>query len=410
MTDRSTPRHTAPLVLAAAALAWQGAPPASGQASDAPAGASTEPVEVNPAGESIARSLQEERGSGVRLGPAERGGFSAILPSASQDDLAPGSSDLLREGAFLVQRQGIIRPLRNGMWAMVFDPVEGRELRPMVLQPSIRLVEMRRLVNASPEVVTFRVSGQVFAYRGRNYLLPTFFTVVGGDRESAEADAEARAGAAEVRAEEQTESDPRWAELLGRDLDEASSPDDAPAPSGQGEGDGARGDNDAGEPADDADNLLAELERQAAEASEGGRPGSGGGAGAGGADEGPTAGPEGEDALVREGVLLSARAGRLIRAKGGWAFVYDRDADAEAGRASEQTAEQAAAGRSLIDRPIRVMPGLLLESMERTMGRYEGEVRFSLSGQVYVYEGENWLLPTMYLVEIDRTGNLAPAQ
>lgn len=105
--------------------------------------------------------------------------------------------------------------------------------------------------------------------------------------------------------------------------------------------------------------------------------------------------------------MLSARAGRLARADDGWAFVYDTDADIPA---EQDGAEERAAGRVLADRPIRIMPGLLLESMERTTSRYEGGVRLSVSGQLYVYEGENWLLPTMYLVELDRTGNLTPAQ
>jgi hypothetical protein len=48
---------------------------------------------------------------------------------------------------------------------------------PMILVPCQWLQSMEDIVRDRGERVVFKVSGQVLAYRGLNYLLPTMFTV-----------------------------------------------------------------------------------------------------------------------------------------------------------------------------------------------------------------------------------------
>ncbi len=327
-----------------------------------------------------------ERGAGVR---------------GDGSDLPPRDEGLIREGAFLVERQGILRPLKNGSWALVFDGEGLGEFAPraMVLQPSIVLTEMVRLAGSSEGIVTFRVSGEVFAYRGRNYLLPTFFSIVGSGEDGmsakdAEGEGGGEAGGSEAGGDEVGEGDGAGD---GAEAEEtAVGADDglrsevwAELFEGSG-GDGERVDGTDGADAD-VDELLGRLEDL--EAGEDGARGSSAGAGARRGSGGGSGDRSEEGALMREGLMLSGLVGRLDRAGGDATLAFDNDTD------------QAGASR-----PMRVMPGLILEGMERAAERYGENVRFSVSGRVYVYEGRNWLLPTMYTVAIDPMGNLTPAQ
>lgn len=93
--------------------------------------------------------------------------------------------------------------------------------------------------------------------------------------------------------------------------------------------------------------------------------------------------------LLREGTLLSSRTGRMVRGQGGeWLLVFDASAD------------------SVVDPPMVLMPCLNLMAMERVAERGGEGVTFSVSGQVFVYRGRNYLLPTMYVV--NRRGELTP--
>lgn len=101
--------------------------------------------------------------------------------------------------------------------------------------------------------------------------------------------------------------------------------------------------------------------------------------------------------LTREGETLVLRQGRITRGANGWMeFKFDNDADAGAVGAS--------------DRAMALLPCLNVQSMER-MARERGEGSpFLVSGRVFVYEGRNYLLPTMFQVVADVGGNLTPAQ
>jgi len=93
--------------------------------------------------------------------------------------LAPMSAGLIPEGALIASRQGRLVRDDSGGWLFApdvdADAAPGLD-HPMLLVPSrtleAMLREQRRLGGRS-----FIVSGRVFIYAGRNYLLPTMFVV-----------------------------------------------------------------------------------------------------------------------------------------------------------------------------------------------------------------------------------------
>jgi len=432
---RSTPMRpafaTAALLLAAL--------PVPAQAQDAPAEAPA-PAEAQPADRPVPRedpredpllSGEEADRTAARLEARGEGGLTVFSREAreagfagrdiagiSDEDLPPKRAGLIREGAFIVEWQGILRPLQNGLWAFSIDRREAdRGPEAMVMQPGLKLSEMVRLASMSEEIVTFRVSGEVFSYRGRNYLLPSFFAVVGGERGVEAGDGVAVGDAAGAGADG----------MAG----EAGSGGDGDAGEGQGEaGDGEAGEGEAGEGVDggldpgegiwrrlleraeggegvgsveavesvlgideDAEALMDRLRERSAEASEGGsrRVSGGGGSAAAGAIE--------RD-LIREGTLLGGVPGRVRRVGGGWVFAADNGFG--------EGVDGVGVGGASSGRPLRLMPGQVLEGIERAVSRYGETVRLSVSGRVFVYDDANFLLPSMYVVELDRTGNLVP--
>ncbi|MCC7203493.1 MAG: hypothetical protein IT441_00305 [Phycisphaeraceae bacterium] len=92
--------------------------------------------------------------------------------------------------------------------------------------------------------------------------------------------------------------------------------------------------------------------------------------------------------LRREGEFVVSRRGRVFRTPDGFLqFRFEAD--------SEQAPEP----------PVYLMPCQMLEHMEQLTDERKNDVVFVLSGQVFVYRGRNWLLPTMMRLDVDR-GNL----
>lgn len=81
--------------------------------------------------------------------------------------------------------------------------------------------------------------------------------------------------------------------------------------------------------------------------------------------------------LRREGSFILRQRGSMVRLPGGErAIIFHRDAQ---GRA---------------ERPMVLLPCLTLQSMETVAGDGSKDTAFLVSGQVYVYHGVNYLLPT----------------
>jgi hypothetical protein len=238
--------------------------------------------------------------------------------------------------------------VRSGGWLYVFDADAQGEAEPaMVLLPCLRLMEMERLVSAKQETVTFQISGQVTAYQGRNYLLVTYFTTLASE--------ELRPAPAAPATEHAAPGAPASKDPSVRELIDRAKPDDrrtasksgAPAPKG-GAAPGA-----PGEPA-----------------AENGR-------------------------MLREGLTVASRRGRIQRGVGGaWVFMPDN------GAGKTDSADPA----------MILQPCLNLERIEKLIGDRGDRITLSVSGQVFAYQSRNYLLPTVYRVEPDREGNLGPGQ
>ena len=96
--------------------------------------------------------------------------------------------------------------------------------------------------------------------------------------------------------------------------------------------------------------------------------------------------------LRREGQFIINRRARMVRPAGdsaAWLLVFDADAS------------------GLGDPPMYMMPCKLLEDAEAIAQQRGGEAVFTASGQVFVYRGANYFLPTIMKEAADR-GNLKP--
>jgi hypothetical protein len=102
--------------------------------------------------------------------------------------------------------------------------------------------------------------------------------------------------------------------------------------------------------------------------------------------------------LQREGGIVTLRRGRLVRGgAGGWVFTFDTGAD------DSPNAEP-------LDAPMGVMPCRLLDEMEAVASRRGEHVTMTVSGRVFLYDQQNYLLPTMFVVNRSGEGGLTSAQ
>lgn len=281
---------------------------------------------------------------------------------------------LIREGSAITDAPvRIERDNRSGSWTLLIDQTDARlPQQELILLPCTQLSQMEHLVQASPDrMVKFQMSGRVFVFRGRNYLLPTYAPVLpqgessvsGASAESASDDAQREDGAApdDPSAAPATSEPPRSkggaqrAADIMRDLERSAGPmprpSTSPAPSGGESGAGPRV-----------------------------RPSS------------PSSADERESnrKLLPEETQIVNRRGKITRdSGGGWMFVFDADAS------------------GLADPPMRLLPCLLLERIEDYARRTGNNSPALLSGPVYLYEGQNYLLPTVFRIPAERR-NITP--
>lgn len=218
----------------------------------------------------------------------------------------------------------------------VFDAdAEGNAEPPMVMLPCRRLREMQQSMELQARTVTFQTTGQVFAYEGRNYLLPTYFGVAAAERAEPEATEVSAAPAPAANSR-----DPRSADLL-REMSTGRKPTST-TPSRKG---------------------IAE------------------------------SGTESSTAL-REGITIVSRRGRVVRDGGELRFATDNGAEQQPERPEPA---------------LVLMPCTNLESLERMANRRGEKALVLMSGRVFAYEGRNYLMPTFFVEELDREGNLVPS-
>ena len=119
--------------------------------------------------ETILRNLQETVGPVLR---SPRAG-------EASDSTSP---KLLPPGTVILWRRGWMVREESGAWSFVFEAdANGLADPPMILLPCLLLERMELFAERTTEVAVLLVSGRVYRYRGRNYLLPTSFQVPRND-------------------------------------------------------------------------------------------------------------------------------------------------------------------------------------------------------------------------------------
>ena len=342
-------------IAVAGIVLWLGAFEANARAQEPPAGDVPESNEAKPEPASTGSSdvpaetvpAAGPRGEPPELTPTQRPGDGRAVDDALSH-VAPPSAQMLDEGSFVSRRRGWLEQVPAGGWMLVFDGVDASAGEPqaMPLLPCQRLMEMVRIVQARPETATFNVSGTVYTYRGRNHLLPTTFATVTKTADAARAAAAVKAAKPAI-------------DVM---IAEGTAPTDP---------------------------TLAELIEQVEKR------------GGGVAPERPTppTGVSPEAGLWREGSMIVSQRGRLVRGGAGWMFAIDNDADAV------RTPEARATPASMM-----LLACQNLELMEQLVNARTESLSFTVSGPVFTYRDRNYLLPTMFVLERDREGNLLPAQ
>lgn len=85
---------------------------------------------------------------------------------------------LLRENTFITQRRGRMTRSMTNEWVFTMDAdAKGKGEPAMVLMPCMNLQNMEKTVERAGEGTSFTVSGTVYVYKGRNYLLPSMYVV-----------------------------------------------------------------------------------------------------------------------------------------------------------------------------------------------------------------------------------------
>jgi hypothetical protein len=259
--------------------------------------------------------------------PTQPGPTTPAVPGLEQTDHRIQPPQLLREGSFIVRRRGSMVRLPGGEWAFIFHrDAAGFAERPMVLIPNQTLQRMEQSAGSTPEQAIFSVTGEVFAYRGVNYLLATAAAV---------------------------EPAPAPPHSESRQQPEAPPPPASP----------------------DVQDLIRQLEaqRERPRTIDPGmqmRPG---------AAPAP-AGPAGRD-LIPEGRTIIRRTGRMVRSSAGdWMMVFDVGTQTD----------------PALDRPLLLVPSLALQQMEPLAARAGDGQNIEVSGRVLLYQGRNYLIPTLF--------------
>lgn len=128
----------------------------------------------------LLRRKAEDAGTGTspNVPPSERAAPATLDPKSPATGTAPraAASALRREGQFVINQRGRMTPTLAGgiQWLFTFEAdAAGLADPPMFLMPCRYLEDMERIVEQQGDNAVFIISGQVFVYRGSNYLLPT---------------------------------------------------------------------------------------------------------------------------------------------------------------------------------------------------------------------------------------------
>jgi len=275
----------------------------------------------------------------------------ATTPAAVKTTAQPATDlggyrlPLLREGTTLARVLGdLAQDPDEKLWLFrPIDPETGGLRREFVLLPSPVLEDLVRTVRAAGAPVQFEMTGRIFIYRGRNFLLADFApTIMRFDTKLGEAPKPTDAAKTTPSGDDKFVAPPTIAVKDGAVKDDA---------------------------------VVKEIERRLEER------------------VGRTPQPHAVDnsatrdasapnksvAPITNGSRLSQRLGRIARdpQSGGWRFV------------PQQTTGSG-------DASIEVMPCMLLERLEAAARESDASPAILISGTVYAYEGRSYLLPSSF--------------
>jgi hypothetical protein len=167
-------------------------PPQAPAPSAAP-GKAAEPLPAQPSAEQVLNELLRRRAENPLIEPVRSsaapatGGPTAPSVGSKPATGAPARAahptsptSLRREGQFVITRRArIVRAAADSAAWMVSFEADASTLQepPMYLVPCQLLEEIENVINQHGDAAVFVVSGQILAYRGANYLLPTLFKI-----------------------------------------------------------------------------------------------------------------------------------------------------------------------------------------------------------------------------------------
>jgi hypothetical protein len=322
-------------------------------------------------------SLPAAKPAGQTGGSVKPGIAPPTSTTAPVGDIVGYRLPLLREGSVISRVVGDIT-LDPDEKHWVFRPVQpesGNLRREFVLLPSLTLEDMLQTRRLAPSPVEFELTGRVFIYKGRNYLLAELAPPI-------------------VRFDTRPDDAPTQTSRIETSPNGASKfapPDpnarNAPAPktgnANNGNINNGNIKNGESQPVDrDGDATVEDIERRLEKrigrtplgrtSTSAARPDDDADRPRGSVEETDTPLPE-------PGSRLVLRAGRLMRdpQAGSWRFV------------PEQTTGKG-------DRSLEILPCLMLERLERMAREGESSPKILLSGTVIVFEGNAYLLPTNF--------------
>ncbi len=188
------------LLVAVLTLGWPVSADETGPTENAepPADAAADAAEptpaegAEPAADEVLKQMLEKRRSKPVIEPVDEpaptGDLNASPTRGSSIDIdervvgiAPGQPQpiLRREGEFIPLRRGrLMRSPSGNQFLFVFEADDRQTPEDaMFLLPCKHLESMEQYILERGDKVVFNVSGQIFTYRGANYLLPTKWNI-----------------------------------------------------------------------------------------------------------------------------------------------------------------------------------------------------------------------------------------
>ncbi len=131
-------------------------------------------VEMNEGEDSVQDIIRELDSS---IGPVASRSSDGKNPTLGVNE-SPADGKLLREGTTLLSRRGRVRRTVGGSFIFVFDAdAEGLGDPSMLLLPCMLLQRIELRLRSMGDDMPILLSGQVYTYHGRNYMLPTMYRI-----------------------------------------------------------------------------------------------------------------------------------------------------------------------------------------------------------------------------------------